>query len=568
MATEPERQLRLIRGRARAKPDDEAQFEFAFLTPKQWRALHADPWDGSGIIVFNAGLPAEAFERAPAGLVLNARALLGEIRDHGPVRLTPAGNLPRAIVAHMLERMHWRTGELERIREGNKVINELDAGHLFDVRELLQHAKYLRVLRGALRITPAGRAALDPDQTGRLALRLFRAHFRELAFPDMRGERDPAAPQAAVPLLLWHLRLLGRGWQSAERLLPDCRPELRHHLSLAGRFAELPGFQLLIDDFMDFGLLDARTERNGETLYRPSRLFQQFVTWTIPLPWPDRTRREHPVDHFTTPLVYGELTHAQAAAIMTDPLDGTGPLRIEAGLPVAAFTDTPMLGVDNARRMLALLETDGVWRLDEYDNLPDAVAVRLLDALEWWPGFLTEMRESGEPVTERALSAVWGTRKDLLNAELIHADGPGRLDLRITEDGLRLIDRERTGELAARLLTAHLRDVGYAEESPDDVVDPNRGVRRRYKLVLWKLSRVPAGWLDVDTLVRLLTMPEMLDEMRQYSWADGALGVIVQSLVLSRFADSGLLERDLDAPTDVRRYRRTQVFDRMLSWRL
>src|SRR5437762_1238163 len=82
------------------------------LSPDQAQALRQDPWDGTGCFVLHEDIPDELIEPS-ALLVLNAQALLSELRSHGPVKLTEAGYLPRAFVARMLDVMHWPPGELE-----------------------------------------------------------------------------------------------------------------------------------------------------------------------------------------------------------------------------------------------------------------------------------------------------------------------------------------------------------------------------------------------------------------------------------------------------------------------
>lgn len=263
----------------------------------------------------------------------------------------------------------------------------------------------------------------------------------------------------------------------------------------------------------------------------------------------------------------GGLSPRQAREILDDPIDGTGPLQIAADLPASHFDVVPTLGLDNARRMLWLLDAEGPWQLDARGGLPRSVALSLLKTLEWWPGYVETVDVSKEELGGDDLSGVYGHRMNLQRAGLIRQAGSA---LHVTPDGMRLLDRARTCELAARTLGAMLKDEGYEAMDPAKGVDVNRGVRRRLKLLLWKLSRVHEGWWQVPDLVRELTTREIREETEDYQLEpDGVIEIIMSGMLLAPLADLGLLECDLDSYSTVpERYRRTPLFEQMLRWTL
>ena len=158
------------------------QPELGAVSPVQARAVLSDPWNGTGPLRVSEDLPYEAFAAEDALMVLHAQHLLAFVAREGPIRLTPAGFLPRRIVARLLEELRWRAGYLALLHEMNKVINEADVPPLLDLRDLLTFLRLLRVSRGSLRVTREGRSSCERARTGPLAARLFRAVFRQSDF--------------------------------------------------------------------------------------------------------------------------------------------------------------------------------------------------------------------------------------------------------------------------------------------------------------------------------------------------------------------------------------------------
>jgi hypothetical protein len=253
------------------------------LSPNQVSQLLEDPWDGTGPMRLDETLPAGAWHDTHALLLTNAPRLLEIVAAEGPLRLTPAGNLPRAFVARVLGIFEWWPGYIRELERMNKVINEFDVAPLYETRELLQLTGLLRKAGRLLRITPAGRAMLEAPR-GTLAAALFRAHWRDFAFPD-DGPLPTHLLQEWFPLLLWKLSRLEVRWWGMEELAEALSvPELRQ----AFPQTEYPIFAWAMHHEVftrlgDFGLieLDLDSYSLDTERYRPTPLLSRFVRWKI-----------------------------------------------------------------------------------------------------------------------------------------------------------------------------------------------------------------------------------------------------------------------------------------------
>ena len=103
-----------------------------------------------------------ADEVALSPVARNALVLLREASGRG-LKLTPAGNLPRAAVAAMEEAMAWPGHDAAMARRYRKVLNEADLPQLHFLRALAEMAGLAERKRGWLHPTGLGRHILDGD---------------------------------------------------------------------------------------------------------------------------------------------------------------------------------------------------------------------------------------------------------------------------------------------------------------------------------------------------------------------------------------------------------------------
>lgn len=278
--------------RRMAEYNDTPQAELGDVSPVQAHAILTDPWDGTGPLRISEDLPHAAFAAEDALMVLHAQHLLAFALREGPIGLTPAGFLPRKVVACLLDAMPWRPGYIAELWEMNKVVNEADVPPILDVRGLLLALKLLTDTRGSLRVTRRGRAFADRAHTGALAARLFRAVFREtdfLALGRRAGEPDITGH---IPLMLRRLSRLDEAWRDAGTMtIAITTQELRDAWPKPAPGAAVPWVpdvtfvveHTVLRPLADFGLIaiEGGPGPLSPRRYRRTALVPHFLRWSF-----------------------------------------------------------------------------------------------------------------------------------------------------------------------------------------------------------------------------------------------------------------------------------------------
>jgi hypothetical protein len=255
------------------------------LAPNQAHLLLSDAWDGTGPLRIAEDLALSDFAEAKALAVVNGQRLLAWLAERGPLALTPAGYLPRRVVAELIERLEWAPGFIPDLREYSRVINELDVHPMHVNRVVLGLAKLLYRRKGRLGVTPLGRRLSDPERGGALAALMFRTHFRVF---DLRyGTRGFGGEefQVLLPLTLWRIARLEAGWHSTQQLSLAVSPP-----DLARRWGEEVPVPLAVmmrgrifNALCDYGLLETDLDAwslNSER-FRRTDLFPRFLSWRL-----------------------------------------------------------------------------------------------------------------------------------------------------------------------------------------------------------------------------------------------------------------------------------------------
>jgi hypothetical protein len=265
--------------------NDTPQDELGGLSPNQMADLMGGDWETTGALRLHAPDPGAL---GGAVFVTNARILLAAAAPKGGLKATVTGNLSRAVVRDMVDRMSWPEYDREDFWHLNKVLNEEDVWPLHVLRLVLAEAKLLRRRKGAIYATPRGRALAEDAAAGALLVTLFRAFFQgiNLAYLSRVGpeEQDPLQWRATV--LFLRLAAADEGWRSPEvweRLLAYDRPPAP---VIAGR--SWSNFQpRWLRPLEWFGLLEGR-EVPGEYPEYPGREYRRapLVTAFLRFPGP------------------------------------------------------------------------------------------------------------------------------------------------------------------------------------------------------------------------------------------------------------------------------------------
>jgi hypothetical protein len=256
------------------------QADLGGLSPLQMGELLEGDWSTTGALRLDASLSFEDVGNAP--LLADARTLLQFVVDHGPIKETSAGNLPRRVVQALLPQL--RTAALDQY-ERPPTVNEGDVLWLLVLRHTLLFARLLVRRRGVTAST-SGRSLLEERRAGELYALLFRTFFRsfDLGFLD-NSDRHPGL-QPTVAYTFYRLQTEARDWSSPQSLAehawhpdtkdPPTASDLQYGDSRHWSFTHR-----VVTPLVHFGLMERRVvepeARWKEHEYRISPLFNRFI---------------------------------------------------------------------------------------------------------------------------------------------------------------------------------------------------------------------------------------------------------------------------------------------------
>jgi len=182
--------------------------DFQGLSPDQMYRLLYHPFESPELVSFG-----EAIEGRPEAPVAIMFAVIAEAAAEEPgIKLTPKGNLPRAVVTTAKEALperdlpgQWRIGSVR---------NEEDLDELHVTRLVAGFAGLTRKYKGRLKLTKMARNLLDAGDWGGLYRRLLEAYCRELNWAYRDGHPDLPLIQDAAVFSLYLFHSFGDEWRS------------------------------------------------------------------------------------------------------------------------------------------------------------------------------------------------------------------------------------------------------------------------------------------------------------------------------------------------------------------
>lgn len=256
-------------------------------------ALMDAEWESpSGPVRLRDDLPLS--QLAGSRFFTESRLFLRLLHEDKGAQLTPQGNLTRACVASLAERMPWPHEHMSQLnRMLTKVVNELDVFPLHLIHIVCEVGGLVTKRRNRL---TASRKAVElsaDDQAGRLFRHLFIAFFRRFRLDYLSPFRDTPQIQATIAMILWTLQISADHWTSdadlaRAALLPALRRKADAVSSLPDASTDILASEVL-GPLVWFGLLECSISdqdwpRSEETRkYRKTPLFDQFLSFS-PLP--------------------------------------------------------------------------------------------------------------------------------------------------------------------------------------------------------------------------------------------------------------------------------------------
>jgi hypothetical protein len=253
------------------------------------------------------------------------------------------------------------------------------------------------------------------------------------------------------------------------------------------------------------------------------------------------------------------LDQNQFQALLGDSLDNTGPCRLNASLPAADIAATTV--VPNARILMTDL-IDGA-KLTAAANLNRRLVESLVDRLHWTGVDPAEVREFYKVINEQ----------DYVPALYLHAilraSGMARKNknvLKLTKTGKLFLDQNQSGQLQVTLFQATFAKYNLAYL--DRFMLPEY-FGQQIGLTLYLISLFCTDWRPPEEILQTTTIPYEPDAPPIYP---GLPASAFQARVLRYLLWFGLMERTPLIANDNLgrrwRYRKTPLFDRMLSFKV
>ncbi len=258
----------------------------------QLHALQRMDWSApGGPMRFSGKVPLADLDGAV--FFVNLRRLLLALDEEGGAEATATGNLTRAFVGRMFERLELHKVYRETTRSVCKVLNEQDVWPLHLARIVAECAGLVRRRAKRFALTPAGRALLPEDQAGALFRAVFIAYFRRFDLTYDFYLRPVPAIQETMAAVLWRLDAVARDWSpvkglAGKILLPKVHELLRAAMTHPAHDMEewILGGHVLVP-LEDLGLIERDTPPEWRLVeagqkVRLTRLWRQFIWFEHP----------------------------------------------------------------------------------------------------------------------------------------------------------------------------------------------------------------------------------------------------------------------------------------------
>jgi hypothetical protein len=255
------------------------------------RDLLDTDWDtDNGAIRLRSDLTLE--QVAQATFFDHSRQFLRLLADERGAPLTATGNLNRACVAHMIERLPWlKQASEDSVRLVTSMkFNEEDLLPLHYVRVVCECGKLTIRRRGRMLATKKAAVLCDDAQAGALFRRLFDAFFRRFSLDYLSYFPETPFIQHSIAVILMRLSFVARDWIAAANLPREVliRPVSQQIRVTFPKIAHAESWMLVIkvlEPLCWFGLLEMNTsdQKNADyfsdTKFRKTPLFDQFLSF-------------------------------------------------------------------------------------------------------------------------------------------------------------------------------------------------------------------------------------------------------------------------------------------------
>lgn len=249
------------------------------------KSLYDADWeDECGVIRFSADI--KLAELARAEVFHNAQIFLTALLEEGGTPTTATGNLTRAFVGQMFDRLQLDPDYRKITRSVCKVINEQDVWPLHEVRLLAEYGKLVARRNRRFAVTKLGRELLADERAGELFRRLFLTCFRTMDLCYLVHVREQPEIQATLAITLWRLEQVAENWRAVNGMAGQILPPrvMKHIVAQQQGDFDTPDFFVsayVLQPLREFGLLERQRESawhvGEKDTVRVTPLFRQLI---------------------------------------------------------------------------------------------------------------------------------------------------------------------------------------------------------------------------------------------------------------------------------------------------
>jgi hypothetical protein len=220
-----------------------------------------------------------------------ARQFLRLLEENKGAPLTATGNLNRAYVAQMIEKLDWLKRYAKPLLEGGlcKVINEGDIMPLGVLHGVCEFGRLIHKRRNRVFLTNQARDLLADAQAGSLYRRLFLTLFRNFSLDFLSRFQPTPFVQHTIAVILWRLQLVASDWTALDHLPREVfLNSVGEQVRAASIWPEVESAVLrdeIVHPLLWFGLLECdhiadECQRQGAILkFRKTPLFDRFLSF-------------------------------------------------------------------------------------------------------------------------------------------------------------------------------------------------------------------------------------------------------------------------------------------------
>ena len=231
-----------------------------------WRSLLVADWEQpAGPLRLSADL--KLADLSAADFLVNTRVFLAALAEADGAPATATGNLARAFVGQIFDRLVLSKPFRESVHYVCKVVNEQDVWPLHLARLVSGCAGLAGRRKKRFRLTKAGRILLPDDQAGVLYRKLFIAYFRRFDLQYDFCLRDVPGIQDTMAVILWRLDTIARDWTPVRGLAPrilltGVLNQMHAAMTYPHDTEEWILVGYVLDPLFDFGLIER--QKSGE----------------------------------------------------------------------------------------------------------------------------------------------------------------------------------------------------------------------------------------------------------------------------------------------------------------